>query len=344
MTAPAAAINEVPARAGRPCGLLLSEAVDREFGERIQALADEAGVDLRRLTHVADADTLAAIDAAFFSRELYEGSSLRRPGPASDAFFAVADAAPNLRWLHVCSSGQDLPQYRRSIERGVHLTSSNGTTAVPIAQTVVAAVLAQSRGFVHWLGAQRAGHWQPLAGPARPRELAGQHAVVLGTGPIGAEIGRLLGLLGFRTTGVRRSAAPVAGFDAVIGFESLDAVLPQADWLILALPLTASTRGLIDARRLARLPAGARFANIARGELVDEPALLAALQQGRLASAYLDVFVEEPLAPGAPFWTLPNVWITPHNSAASQGHERRVVDCFLGELGHWLRRFTPVRP
>jgi phosphoglycerate dehydrogenase-like enzyme len=161
--------------------------------------------------------------------------------------------------------------------------------------------------------------------------------VVLGTGPIGAEIGRLLGLLGFHVIGVRRDPRPVPGFAETLGFDRLDDLLPRADWLVLALPLTSATRGLVDARRLALLPPYARLANIARGELVDEAALLTALQQGRLAGAYLDVFSEEPLPSDSPYWTLPNVWITPHNSAASQGHERRVVDCFLAELGPWLR-------
>lgn len=321
----------------RPLGLLLSEAVEREHGERIEAVAAAAGVPLRRWTMPRAADQLAAIDLGFFSRELYEGSSLRKPGPASDAFFALADAAPHLRWLHVCSSGLDLPQYRPTLARGVRVTGSSGTTAVPIAQNVLAAVLAQSRGFTHWLQAQREHAWRPLVGAARPRDTAGQRAIVIGAGPIGCEIARLLGLVGFHTTAVRREARPTKPFDETVAFEALDSLLPDCDWLVLALPLTDETRGLIDARRLCLMPRTARLANIARGELIDEPALARALQEGRLAGAYLDAFGEEPLPASSPFWSLPNVWITPHNSSASQGHERRVVDSFLAELGSWLR-------
>lgn len=323
-----------------PLHLFLSQTVDREYGGRIDALARAAGRPLRRCTAAADADALATIDLAFFSRELYEGSSLRKPGPSSDAFFGVVDAAPHLRWLHVCSTGLDLPQYAPTLARGVRVTGSSGTTATPIAQTVLAAVLAQARGFDHWLTAQQQHAWRPLTGVARPRKIAGQRALIAGAGPIGREIARLLGAVGFTTIGARRTATPTPPFDEVVALDALDALLPTCDWLVLALPLTPQTRGFLDARRLARLPTHARLVNIGRGELVDESALVDALQSGRLAGAYLDAFIDEPLPPDSPLWSLPGVWITPHNSSASQGHEARVVDSFLDELDRWLRGLT----
>ncbi|OXC89236.1 hypothetical protein BMR85_019255 [Achromobacter sp. KAs 3-5] len=176
-------------------GLLLSAKVDTAHGPRLDSLAQAGGVRLQR--HRVEAADPGHIDVAFFSRDLYEGSSLRKPGPLSDAFFRVADAAPNLRWLHVCSSGQDLPQYAPTLARGISVTASTGVTAAPIAQTAVAAILAQSRGFDRWLASQAQRAWQPLTGDARPRDLAsmrvvggrrrdraGDRAFVLGAWPV----------------------------------------------------------------------------------------------------------------------------------------------------------------
>jgi phosphoglycerate dehydrogenase-like enzyme len=325
-------------------GLLLSDSVDQAHGARFDALADEAGLRLRRYRIAEAAVAPDRIDAAFFSRDLYEGSSLRKPGPLSDAFFRVADAAPRLRWLHVCSSGIDLPQYARALARGVRVTSSTGVAAGPIAQTALAAILAQSRGFDRWLASQARREWAPLSGAARPPDLDTLHVLVLGAGAIGKEIGRLAKAVGLRTTAVRRAAVPTAPFDATLPLEQLDGVLPQCDWLVLALPLTDATAGLIDARRLALLPRHARVANVARGELVDEAALARALATGRLAGAYLDTFVDEPLPAASPLWTLPSVWISPHNSAASRGHEARVVDGFVLHLEAWLRTAGQASP
>lgn len=316
-------------------GLLLSDAIARQEGARLIDLAGAAGIRVRCYTpDLADPDR---IHAAFFSRDLYEGSTLRAPGPLSDAFFKVADAAPGLRWLHVCSSGLDLPQYAAALRRGVRVTSSLGSTAVPIAQTTLAAILALSRGFGHWLPAQARKQWAPLSGPDKPRETAAQRALVVGgAGAIGRELGRLLSAVGFKTTAVRRTPTPTPCYQETIDFSRLDDALPHCDWLVLAVPLTEETRGLVDARRLALLPRHAGIANVARGELVDEAALTRALRAGELAAAYLDVFAQEPLPAQSPLWDLPNVWITPHNSAASQGHEQRVVEIFMREYTSWL--------
>ena len=331
-------------RVQQELGLYLSEKVDAREGGRIDRIAQEAGVTLRRYTRSRPPPAPDALHAAFFSRELYEGSTLRKPGPASNAFFEVVDTAPNLKWLHVCSSGLDLPQYSASLARGVKVTPSSGTTAAPIAQSVLAAVLAHSRGFIHWLDAQQRREWAPLRGAAAPRDISEQHALVLGAGPIGLEIGRLLKAVGFRTTVGRRTAVPTPPFDACVPFAGIDGVLPGCDWLILALPLTEDTHQIIDAERLALLPPHARMVNIARGELVDANALIAALESGRLAGAYLDTFAVEPLPADSPLWTLPGVWITPHNCAASQGHEQRVVESFIRELRAWLREQAAGSP
>jgi len=319
-----------------PLGILVSDSVYADCGKHIENLAGEAGLDAVCATLKEAAKNTELIDIAFFSRDMYEGSSLRKPGRLSNEFFSIVDNAQRLQWLHVCSSGIDLPQYAPSLKRGIRVTSSKGAMAAPIAQTAVAAILALSRGFGHWLRAQNQRQWAPLIGADRPREIYGQRVLIVGTGAIGSKIAYMLKNLGFNVTGVRRRAEPLEPFEQIITFDCLDQMLPACDWLVLAIPLTASTKQIIDERRLGLLPARAFLANVARGELVDEQALGVALKRGKLRGAYLDSFVQEPLPTTSPLWELPNVWITPHNSATSQGHERCVIDSFLEQYVAWL--------
>jgi phosphoglycerate dehydrogenase-like enzyme len=123
----------------------------------------------------------------------------------------------------------------------------------------------------------------------------------------------------------------------VLTYETLDAALPSTDWLLLMCPLTPTTRGLIDARRLALLPQGAGLVNVARGEVVVEKDLIEALQTGKLGSAYLDVFEHEPLPPSSALWSLPNIIVTPHSAGFSAGNEARVSQMFLDNLASWVQ-------
>jgi len=138
--------------------------------------------------------------------------------------------------------------------------------------------------------------------------------------------------------GVRRS--PMQPGDPVAEmhpFTALRELLPRCDWVVLACPLSDVTRRIINAGTLALLPRGARLINVARGGVVDQPALIEALQSGHLGGAYLDVFEKEPLPPDSPLWDLPNVLVTPHNALASAGNEHRAAELFLANLGRWAR-------
>jgi len=319
-----------------PVGLLLSVAVNQAYGKRFDEIAKRVGVPVQRYT-IGDLQRKPEpIHAAFFSRDLYEGSSLHEPGPLSNAFFEVVNNAAQLTWLHVCSSGLDLPQYQVAIKKGIRITCSSGSTALPIAQTTLSAILALSRGFGHWLPAQARKEWAPLTGNDLPADIETQRVVIAGAGAIGQTLGRMLQAIGFQVTLVRRVAGPIPAFDHVIDYTQLDHALGQCDWLVLALPLNEQTCGLMDQRRLALMPAHARIANIGRGALINESALIQALSKGQLAGAYLDTFMMEPLPASSALWTLPNVWITPHNSAASKGHAQRVVSLFEREYERWL--------
>lgn len=160
----------------------------------------------------------------------------------------------------------------------------------------------------------------------------------MGLGAIGSEIARLGRELGLHTIGVRRSPAkPGDAVHELVTPGELARVLPRADFLALACPLTKETRGLIGRDKLALLPEGARVLNVARGEIIDEPALIEGLSEGRIGGAYLDVFATEPLPEDSPLWSLRNVILTPHNSANSTGSSEREAPYFLRNLGRFLR-------
>jgi phosphoglycerate dehydrogenase-like enzyme len=280
-------------------------------------------------------------DVAFVSRDVTGLSTKHAVLPETQRFHDALRGAPSLRWVHAHSSGADRPVYGELLARGVAVTTSSGANAGVVVQTALAGVLMLARCFPQLLEAQRSRNWAPLVGSGLPRDLAGQTAVIVGWGPIGQGLGMLLSALGLRVVAVRSSdgaAEPPASES--VSYERIGEVLPRADWLVLACPLSERTRSLVDAATLARLPAGARLVNVARGEVADEAALIDALQCGALAGAYLDVFAQEPLPAVSPLRALPNVIATPHTAGHSDGNEARVATIFLDNL----RRWTQGRP
>lgn len=304
--------------------------------ERFEHAAARLGQTYERIEMPAggrrlDERELDAIELAFYPGDFTSDAGLTR------AFLGSALRAPRLRWMHLPNAGVDHPVFARLLERGVRLSTSSGAAAEPIAQTVIGAVLMLSRGFAAWADAQRRHAWEPRNLEAPPRDLRGQTMAVFGLGAIGLEVARLARVLGLHVIGLRRSPAPVP--DVVDEWQpaaALDEILPRTDWLVLACPLTEETRNRIDAAALARLPAGARIVNVSRGEVVDEPALVAALVSGRLGGAYLDVFREEPLPAASPLWDLPNVIVSPHDSSPSAGNVDRQTTLLLRNLERLL--------
>jgi phosphoglycerate dehydrogenase-like enzyme len=317
-------------------GLLVSGRVLERHGESLAAAARAGGLALTPIVLPADPEGRVdeegrgRIEAAYFSHDLLSGG-----GPA---FFSAALNAPKLRWLQTFNAGIDHPIFSRFTERGIRVTTAAGASAEPIAQTALTGLLMLARGFPRWLEGQRAREWRPIPPQDTPRDLRGQVLLIFGLGAIGCELARLARALGLVVIGVRRS--PARGDEPVDELhppERLRELLPRADWLAIASPLTPETKGAIDASALALLPRGARVLNVARGGIVDEPALCAALSQGRLAGAYLDVFAIEPLPAESPLWSLPNVIVTPHNSAVTRGAEARQLEIFLDNLTRFGR-------
>lgn len=313
-----------------PLRLLLSEAARERIGARLGDGVAPVSLDA--------AAAGAPFDAAFVSRDVTGLSTKHDILPATRRFYDALLAAPTLRWVQMHSAGADRQVFVDLRARGVQVATAAGNNAAVVAQTALAGVLALARRFPQLWAAQREARWAPLIGTGLPRDLAGQTAVVVGWGAIGRQLGGWLAMLGLRVVAVRRErGGPGGSGDGVetVAYDDLPAVLPRADWLVLACPLTARTRGLLDAGALARLPAGAHLVNVARGEVVDEAALVAALQEGRLAGAYLDVFAHEPLPADSPLWHLPGVIATPHSAGFSDGNAERVEAMFLDNLARW---------
>jgi phosphoglycerate dehydrogenase-like enzyme len=302
--------------------LLLSDQVEDHHRAALDAAAP--GVARVVLRPEACEGDPSRVEIAFFSGDLF-------PERVREFVLALRDAK-QLRWLHTFSAGVDNPWFQALRARGVRLTTSSGANAVPIAQTVLLYLLALSRDLASWQDAQKRRAWEPH----EVVDLQGLTLGVVGLGPIGLEVARLGAALRMRVVGVRRSPRGDEPCETW-PMARLDALLPHADALVLALPLSDDTHHLLDARRIALLKRGAWLVNVGRGALVEEAALVAALQSGQLGGAGLDVFEVEPLPDESPLWFLPNVIVTPHNSGDSPGNQVRAAEIFLDNLARFGR-------
>lgn len=247
----------------------------------------------------------------------------------------LAGTASRLKFIQSISAGTD--QYDRQLlrQRGVRVASAAGVNAQAVAEHSMAMILALSRRLPEARDNQHARHWRGMIGEIARREfeLAGKTLLVVGMGRIGSRLVRLAKAFDMRVIATKRDPSTGAdGADAVAGTDRLHEVLSQADIVALTCPLTPQTENLIDASALASMKPGVHLVNVSRGRVVNEPALVKALQEGRLAGAALDVAYEEPLPASSPLWAMPNVLITPHTAGETQAYEDNVIDILLENL------------
>ena len=273
----------------------------------------------------------------------------------ADVFDRILARAPNLRWVHSATAGVERALTPASRARGLVITNARGVFSRPIAEYVLLMILAVSRRLPQLLELQHERTWQPL----EARELRDVTVGIVGFGSIGRAVATLARAFGCRVIATRRrsddaGAAPrptdaADVEDVALGTVSLDRVLPPdrlpellgaADFVVLAAPLTSATRGLIGESALAAMKKGAWLINVARGELVDERALLRALRDGTIGGAVLDTFANEPLSPSSPLYDVDNVIITPHTSWSSG----RVLDGSIDLFCDNLRRYAAGEP
>ena len=255
--------------------------------------------------------------------------SVKCPGlPGPDQRTIVA--CPAVRWIQVGGAGVEhlLPWDPRRIA----VSNAAGVLSHVMAEYVLGAILMTNFGFPGYRRDQERRLWRPRLW----REAAGKTLLVVGLGRIGRQSARLAKAIGLRVMGLRRSQAPEPAVDRLLPPSALHEGLAEADFVVLHLPLTEETRGLIDAAALARMKPGALLINCARGPVVDQVALLAALDRGQLACAVLDVFDEEPLPADSPFWARDDVIVTPHVSDSVADWQSRFAELFADNLERWL--------
>ncbi|MEV6394909.1 D-2-hydroxyacid dehydrogenase [Streptomyces sp. NPDC051907] len=234
---------------------------------------------------------------------------------------------PRPRWVHTPSAGVDRLLCPELVASDTVLTNARGVFEEPIAEYVAGLVLAMAKDLPGTLELQRQRRWRHREG----MRLAGSRATVVGAGPIGRAVAGTLTALGVTTAVVGRTARP-----GVHGAEDLDPLLARADWVVCAAPLTDATRGMFDARRFGLMQPSARFVNVGRGPLVVEEDLVAALSKRWIAGAALDVFSDEPLAPGSELWDVPGLIVSPHMSGDTVGWRDRLGEQFVELYERWL--------
>ncbi|MPZ49373.1 MAG: D-2-hydroxyacid dehydrogenase [Dehalococcoidia bacterium] len=243
--------------------------------------------------------------------------------------------APKVSWVQSIAAGADrMPQ--QLISEGVVFTTSSGVAAQPIAEFVLGHMLMFSKGWPAFFRTQQAHEWR--AGK-RPADLSGHTVGIVGMGHIGSEVARLAHAFDCRVLGIRRSftsRGPDEIADEAVPPSEINYLMAESDFVVLAAPLTPQTRGIVGVKEIAAMKPTAYLINIARGGLVDEPALVAALKEGRIAGAGLDVFAVEPLPAESELWDMPNVIISPHSAGGSERSLERTIDIFCGNLRRYL--------
>jgi phosphoglycerate dehydrogenase-like enzyme len=313
-------VNAVDAEQRRPTVVILGATSD-EPPPGLEPIAQSAcfrfAADAQELEGaIGEADVLFVWD--FRSTEL------------RDAWHRVE----KLRWVHVAGAGVDAVLFPDIVESQVTITNSRGVFDRSIAEYVLGVMLVFAKDLLQTIGLQQQKKWVH-----RDTEmLAGHKLLVVGAGSIGRTIARLARCAGMEVDAIARTARySDEDFGRVFPSEDLDEVLPEADYVVVAAPLTAQTRGMFGAAQFERMKPGARFINVGRGPIVDESALTDALRDGRIAGTALDVFSEEPLPEDSPLWEMPQVVVSPHMSGDFVGWLEALGELFVENFRRWER-------
>ncbi|HEV1995586.1 MAG TPA: D-2-hydroxyacid dehydrogenase [Candidatus Acidoferrum sp.] len=245
-----------------------------------------------------------------------------------------------LKWIHSTAAGVAQLMYPELRESGLLVTNPSGIFSIPMAEHTLGLILALARNFPDSVRYQDTCRWAQQELWDKPQhltELNGQLLLIVGMGSIGRELARLVRALDLRVWGVSRSGKGDAALaERMLPASQLHAALPEADYVVIAAPETPETKHLIGAAELARMKPTARLINVARGSLLDEAALVHALETGALAGAAIDVAAAEPLPPDSPLWRAPNLIITPHTSALSDRLWERETALLVELLERWF--------
>jgi len=251
----------------------------------------------------------------------------------------LLDRARKLRFIQAIGAGTDQFPLEELKKRGIRLTSARGVNYRAVAEHAMALILALSRRLPEARDNQANHVWRGMIADLSNREdeLGGKMLLVVGLGQIGGRIAELAKAFDMHVVGLRRDPA------AAHAMGEFKPLLPEADFVALACPLTKETENLVDAEALARMKPSAYLVNVARGRVVDEAALVEALAARRMAGAGIDVTVEEPLAPSSPLWGMEHVLLTPHTAGETRRYEDNVIEILRDNLGRLWRGEEPLR-
>ncbi|WP_080873764.1 D-2-hydroxyacid dehydrogenase [Oceanobacillus timonensis] len=244
-----------------------------------------------------------------------------------------------LKWVQSWSAGVDSLNRNKIAEKGIMLTSANGVHSYPISETIFAYILGLTRLIPTYVRQQQEKVWHhaKLRGEIHNKTMA-----VLGVGKIGQETAKIAKAFGMKVLGVRHSGKAAEYVDEMYQPHQLDQVLPQSDFVVVTLPLTEETHHLMGEEQFKQMKEEAFFVNIGRGSVVDEEALIQALENKDIAGAGLDVFEKEPLENTNPLWEMENVIVTPHTAGATEFYNQRVIeDIFIPNLKSYVHGDTP---
>jgi phosphoglycerate dehydrogenase-like enzyme len=340
--------------AGRRLGAEVIRRPVRDHGEFLAALDEFPQASFILADFLPDV-TEGADSGVSYAFSRVPGEDSLSPEVRATALRRVA----GVRWIQLGAVGvnQEAASFVWRHAPSIAITTASGLPSVSMAQYVIGAILDHAHGFSRLASYRAARDWS-VRRQFRSRVLVGKTLGLLGYGGVGARAARIAHALGMRVIAVRRSGddpagAParfrtpgIASIDAgdepaeIWGLEGLDQLLGQSDYFACTVPLTAATQGMIGARELSLLPAGAYVINVSRGAIFDQDALIAALRSGQLAGATLDVFDPEPLPADSPIWELPNVVVTPHSSGTHDHVSDFTADLFIANM----ERFVAGQP
>jgi len=292
-------------------------------------------------------DRFALRQTGISSAEVRNREDLDRAIPNADVLVVsglwrndLVGLGKNLKFIQSIGAGTDQFPRDALTARGIRLASAAGVNANAVSEHAIALILALARRVPEARDNQHKRFWRGMIGDLTQREdeLGGKTLLIVGTGRIGGRLAQLGKAFGMRVIGLRRNpAAGANGADEVHATADLMKLLPHADFVALTCPLTPETQGLISAQALAAMKQSAYLINVARGRVVDEVALAAALETNEIAGAGIDVIYEEPLADNSPLWRLPNALITPHTAGETRRYEDNVLDILMDNLDRlWL--------
>ena len=259
---------------------------------------------------------------------------------------SLLDRAGKLRFIQAIGAGTDQFPLEELKKRGIRLASARGVNYRAVAEHAMALILALSRRLPEARDNQAKRVWRGMIGDLSRREdeLGGKTLLVVGLGQIGGRLAELAKAFDMRVVGQRRDPAAGRGAaDAVHAMGEFNSLLAEADFVALTCPLTTETENLVGAEALARMKPSAYLVNVARGRVVDEPALVEALTARRIAGAGIDVTAEEPLSQSSLLWGMEHVLLTPHTAGETRRYEDNVIDILRDNLGRLQRGEEPLR-